>query len=421
VSQTYLELIERQPRRRLFLLLNLWAGSFYCFIAFYFGFWPAVPGSMFATVDAQTYQEVAEWLYGVKAETTYAALRPYFYPLLLGGQYLGGVYAIWLMQFLGWLATLNLMGLSAFRLTGRTGAGASLFILFSVNVSLIALTFHALTESVAVCLTTGWVFLWVRRRPAAWRWPDMASLVAIMAILLVIKPLYQLHLFLCLVVAVGWAFWRGQNTARTWASLALALGPVFIQLGLMFSLYQTVSLSKIGGGTLREYYFSKVYMRVEGLPDLEDARRAVSDYPTPRMITYLGQAPLTASLVFGENMAINFLSRSNLVERSRHYYLFLYSAATNFVYSLAHLLFLPAVWRALRAGPLERRLQLGLPYLFFILVAVSSGLSFFQGDRLIIVAMPFWAIVYAQLVFVTTLRKGDSYSNEPVVGYLDPE
>jgi uncharacterized membrane protein YhaH (DUF805 family) len=145
-------------------------------------------------------------------------------------------------------------------------------------------------------------------------------------------------------------------------------------------------------------------MNVEKLPDLQAARIQVQDYDTSQMISYLLNNLRTAAVILFENIFRNFLSPSSYVDRNAYWSLFLYTLATNMSYTLLHLMFPPVIYLR-RGDPLNHATKLYLVYIFFVLIAITSGISFFQGDRLIVVAIPLWLTVY--LYSISSIRSLD--------------
>ena len=130
----------------LFVILNLIAILFYFIIAVKFDYFDKLESSIWSVPLTEGYRNVADYIFGgLQGSPPYASeYRPFLYPLILGSfRYLSNsVYAIWFMQFLFWIFSLNLIALSVRVFTKR-----KLLIIISCNRSraIIALSlgFHA--------------------------------------------------------------------------------------------------------------------------------------------------------------------------------------------------------------------------------------------------------------------------------------
>jgi hypothetical protein len=150
---------------RLLLFLNVCALIFYFTIAVRFDYLRHVPALMFSAPDAQGYKAVANWIAGKAAEPPAAlTVRPFLYPLILAaiGRFFSGAterYAIWFAHFVFWLLAINLTAVSVRRLTGRALFLILAFVILAANVSNVAITFHALTESTVLLFLALWILI----------------------------------------------------------------------------------------------------------------------------------------------------------------------------------------------------------------------------------------------------------------------
>jgi hypothetical protein len=398
----YLADLQKQNKTRLFLILNGLALSVYFFIALKFGYLQNLGELMFWSNDANKYKEIADWVFGLKTSSTYIALIPLFYPLLLGVMSLGGVYLIWFVQFAFWLVSINLIAYRIGQFTGRNLFSVIAFVIFSVNISLITLTFHALTETLVLFLSSLWLFVFFGNN-SRFNLKELFILTLLLSLLAVTKPVYQLHLGLFLMVVLAITVFRRVNVIGTLVVLVLALIPVIIQLSIMANLYHSFGLSKLSGRTMKDYYFSKVYMQVEKLPTIEAARQQVIDYDDKQIRHYLYEHPRQSATVFVETVVRNMVSGSNFIDRTKYYNFFLFTVFTNLIYFCIHIILLPVTIRTML---FEKgvNLQVGFSYIFFLLILFGAGFSFFQGDRLIVTSLPLWLITYAYVQVGTTKK-----------------
>jgi hypothetical protein len=64
------------------------------------------------------------------------------------------------------------------------------------------------------------------------------------------------------------------------------------------------------------------------------------------------------------------------------------------VYLVIHFLFLPFIALIILVKRGALALKVSFLYLFFMLIIISSGISFDEGDRLTVTALPLWLAVY---------------------------
>ena len=121
------------------------------------------PGQFFlSTSDAREYYHLSLGLFGFHDHLGLMEPRPFFYPVLLGLNLVLGEFAVLVSQVLLWFLSGNLIFLGLQRLTGKTSWAIAGLAVYSVNLTLLILTFHALTETVVVFLTSLFVFLTYR-------------------------------------------------------------------------------------------------------------------------------------------------------------------------------------------------------------------------------------------------------------------
>jgi hypothetical protein len=376
--------------------LNVFAAALYAFVAVRLGFFGHVGASLFWSPDSHSYKEVADWLFGGpnSIETMH---RPFFYPLLFGSfQRLGGDWGIWALNLLCWLSTLNLAAAAAWRITGRLAAGAVVFLLVATNISIIVLTFQALTEPLVLLLESLWIagLAWTTLPPSRPR--DFAALLLPITLLAVVKPSYQLEVVIGLVLLAITLVRTSGRRLRTAATVVACCLPLAVQLTLNLTANHFFGLSSTGELEFRDYYVAQVYAEVKGLPlDLTQARADVASLTTSEMVKYLVDHREKSVAVLFENLHGNLTSPSPFIDSSNNPTLASAVQQTNRAYLRVHLVFLPivalALWR-------RRNVRLLLLYVFAAILILYPSLIYDQGDRYINMAMPFWSVAYVVAV-----------------------
>jgi hypothetical protein len=119
---------------------------------------------MFFSADSKGYLEVSNWIFSGE-ETNYLIKRPLLYPLVVGLPHqLFGIYGIWGIQALCWLSTVNFLFFGVKKWTGKSSISWLVAVLFLLNFSLMALTFHAITEIVTTTLLAYFFYFIVSNR-----------------------------------------------------------------------------------------------------------------------------------------------------------------------------------------------------------------------------------------------------------------
>jgi hypothetical protein len=377
---------------RMLLFLNVCALAFYFAIAVGFSYLRHVPDLMFSTPDAQGYKAVADWIAGKAAEPPAAlTVRPFLYPLILAaiGRCFSGAtecYAIWFTHLVFWLLAINLTAVSVWRITGRALFPILTFVILAANVSSVAITFHALTESTVFLFLALWIYTYSAHQQPNLGEARLFILTVLLSLLTVVKPAYEMYL----ATFVLWILLRHVWSFKRTLWLLTALSPVAVQLLIMHAYAGTIGLSRISDVTLNFYYVSAVYADVNRT-SIEAAQMAVREYGAAQVVQFLYQHLVVAATVYLRAVVYgNMLQGSNLVT---HAGLHRFTELTNAAYSYCHALAAPVTLYVL-ARNRSVLTKVGLMYAFAWMTIGGSGISFWQGDRLVAPSLPLWVTSY---------------------------
>lgn len=385
--------VERLDRRVLFLALNLFALAGFFFVAFRYNYLhPDNMGRlMFSTPDTRTYKEIAEWLSGsIATPPVSTRLVPFLYPLFLASvwQVTRNPYVFWAVQFLLWLASVNLVALAVFRLTKRHLLLVIAFCVMALNVSAIVLTFYAMTETMSIFLWSLWLALLSRtnlRDPAP---RHVVLSTFLLSLLTVVKTIFQLHLLVYLALV----FRQGGRHAKRYLGVGIALLPVVIQVTVNLYLNGVPGVSNITEYTVTKYLLPQVHSSRYAV-SLEQARSLFTHYDAAQSIAYLAQDPISSAAAFLRNVGENVTGASEYISSYEKPYVF--TRVTNVAYLIVQLLLLPAiVYFILRKQhPIASAIRLA--YSFSLIIILTTGIVFNEGDRLVMTALPLWVFIYA--------------------------
>jgi hypothetical protein len=378
---------------RIVVALYGFAVFFYVIVGLRSGNLTHLGSTVFSSVDAGTYRQVADWIYGSGPKTAAVAQRPFLYPVILGlADRVGGPGAVWFLNFLLWLAAINITSLAVQRFVQRTWAAVLVFLLMATNISLIVLTFHALAETLAVALLAAWALgltlLSKRIEPVQAVWALLP-----LTLLVVVKPEFELLLVLMVLVVVVLSA-RSRQRAVLVGVIAVCLVPVSVQLGLMATVNHYMGLSVVGDDTIRYYFMARLYASIAHSSDILGQRQVTGGLTTGAMLRVIGSHPLQTVVVLGSTLRENLLSGSNFVGGSNPT-LGKAIVLTNYVYAAALVVMVPlatlAIWT-------RRDGRLILLCAGILNVLLSGSLSFWQGDRLTVIALPLLLVALALAV-----------------------
>jgi len=365
------------------IILNLIALISYLLVSWASGSARHVFSEVFSRPDSVEYRAVADWIYGARASADASAWRPFLYPVLLGlAQRVGGLLGIWFLNVALWLIALNVAYAATYRFVKSNWAAAVVFVLLATNISLILLTFEGLTEITVVALLTVWVYglSHLTRRPSA---SQVAWALIPVSLLVVVKPEFEFLLAVMVVVLLV-GIVRGPARGLSMLVLALCLIPIAIQLAINIHFNGYFGISNIGEKAIRGYFLSRLDVAIGQSIDVDAARLKlvdISNFEAARLVlNHFGDAVA----VFASTLFENLVAGSNFLIHG-HTLLARVIVATNVSYFVLLLASIPivvvAVWRA-RDG------RLALLCVALLNIYVSGGLTFSQGDRITIVALP---------------------------------
>jgi len=382
----------------LFVVLNLIAILFYIFFAVKFNYLDKLESTIWSVPLTEGYRNVADYLFdGLQGSPPYASeYRPFLYPLILGScrYFSNNAYAVWFMQFIFWILSLNLTALSVRGLTKRRLFIIITFVIFAANISIIALTFKAVTVTTIIFLLSLWIFLFMKYDISNLGLTSVFLLTFVLSLLAVIKPVFQLHLLLFLL----YVFFKHIRRLKIYPVILIALIPVIMQLSFMVAVHNVFSLSTISEITFKRYLAAKVYAIVEhnslDSKSIDQARSKTHNSDYWKLFKYFYKHPYHASVAYLQNVIIeNMLVPSHFAGD-----LMDFTRKTNTFFFYLHFIFFPLLIYTLFAARNDLSFKMVFLYVFFMLIIITAGISFWQGDRLTIVSLPLWLIVYTYVL-----------------------
>jgi len=361
---------------------------------------------MYSTPDSITYLSVAHWLEsGIETENT--EYRPILYPLLiLISSKVSGVYGIWFLQFLFWLFTVNLTFQSVYNLTENYFCGYVSTILIASNFSLIALTLHALTEVATAFLLSVLIFFISNNYKKYRELFFIHGILAVLVLLTILKPVFLIPLLVALFIILPLGYIKNYIVDPIKILiLFFILLPFFTQLAIMKVKYNSFSVSKIGEKTFTNYLFARGLGKIEKINRTKSIKKANS-FSGKEKLNYLIANKKIYFLTYFSNLKNNIKSYPTFLSYPKgfvHVPFRNYMIYVNTIYYYIHMMFiLPIIYLLylfFKKNDYDNLIVLlimaGLSYYYIL----ATGVSFWQGDRLVLPSIAIWVCLYLFTIF----------------------
>lgn len=366
---------------------------------------------MFQSQDATTYNDVAKWIRdGTDSYST--AIRPVLYPLVIFiGSTIAGVYGIWLLHVLMWLLTINFAFLSVRKLTAsNTYAYIAAFVIMT-NLSLLVLTLHALTEVTTTFLLSAVILFVVKNVHQYKEVYFIHGSIFFLVLLTILKPVFSIPLNIMLFLVLPLCYFKKAFTSfKPILTLAIILLPLVIQIGIVKQKYGQAKVSLISDITLTQYLLAQGIEQIQGTSRIESIEKAnaMSD---DEQRTYLLTHKWQYVKLFATNLKNNVSGNPNFLYTPKgvaHHKMGQFMKWYNRVAVRLHiLLLLPtlilfiAFIKKKNYEELIILLMIGGVSIYYMFV---TGISFWQGDRLVLPAIAAWAVLYPFMIFKLVQR-----------------
>ena len=323
-------------------------------------------------------------------------------------------YVLWFMQFLFWLGSLNFILMSIRHLTYQKLYIILSFILFVSSISIIALTFRAITESMVIFLISLWVYLFIKFDLDNLSPPKIFILTFILSLLTILKPIFQIQLAIYLIYVA----YQHYRSLKIIVIVFIAITPVLLQLLFMAEFHGVLSLSKIGDITFKRYLAAKVYaisqynsVQNQYILEAREWTHRVSYFD---ILKFFIKHPRPTAIAFIQNVITeNLLSASQYAGSLNGI-----TRMLNTIYFCLHFLFFPTTLYVIFRSTYDTKWKISYLYLWFIIIVLSSGIAFWAGDRYLSTTLPLWLIVYvcvsSSLVSNAKHEHGYSFKMMPI-------
>jgi len=390
---------------------------------------------LFSTYDSKGYRTLANFYSFGDEEPPGASLirlRPFVYPCFLALQRLIGTAVFQILQIILNLLTVYLLYKTALLVTDRRWLSTVCAGLLAVTPTFSFIAYHALAESLGMFLCT--LFLYTGCYAYLNRHIRYLFVGGFALSLLVCTKPVVLPFFLVFGVVTSILLLRSRAPKHAGYLITLLAAPLLVQLSITSILAGVPTISTAGPANFSGRFFPVVYGFAEhdrflgySSPEASTAR---SICPTEdSRLKYVICHPAatlraTGHLLVNEHIlatsAYVSLPRdlqqspepaSNLVGR--------FSKGLNRVFLAFHILFavMLAYVYLFRRRSFEHSGPVAVLYLFALSLLLPSVLTYWQGDRLVLLAQPVWLLTYGCLVVGLLDRRTatSNHGNNPVL------
>lgn len=396
-------MIQFLKRRTDLIIVSLLATIFYIILLNFIGI-DVSEEVMFSTTDGNSYLEVKHWI-ETGEYTVYIGVRPFLYPLLISiATFVGGFKGIWILQFILWLLSVNFLYVSIVRLTERKFLGYLGAAVFVSNISLISLTLHALTEVTTTFLLSVFLLHLVSHKKKLTAIRFVHGSILILGLLTVVRPMFLLPLLGLLGLLPFIKFKSYYNKPSNIIWLGMVLLPVFIQMGILKWNYDEVGISLRSSDTV-DFYLMAQTMQQEKNIEINVAREIITEMSHSERREYklnhfgLMRTSLVKNIednIKGDSYLLiyrpkieNFELRKIMIDMNEKYY------QIHKTFILALLIYTFFLLMKRNWDELILIWSLVVLPLYYI---IASGVSFWQGDRLVVPAMVMWIAAYILII-----------------------
>ena len=359
--------------------------------------------------DQQEYLHVANVLLGRETEvvTHIFELRPFFFPLYLGLTLSVSPMFYLCAQLLCLIIAVFLLVKTVFKLCG-SGLYVFIAMLFTLSsATLLMAPYQAMSESLCVLFISAFVYFYISYFTSGEKFYLLAYALFALTIAVCIKGIFLP--FLCVFLIVHLVRKELFPSSKSAFIVILAFSPIIIQLGITQSILGSPTISKAGTYNFSSRYFPGIYGVAEfgqfAHYNSEEAEKARQEYPEiTAQIGYLFEHPAawatTTWSLWKHNYErggewLYFPDQSIQVTPKQHLF-WKTSARIDTGIMWLHIIMMPlaVVIIAFKMNSLGHSPWLPMLMLLQLSIFLLSVLVYYQGDRIVLVTLPVFAVAY---------------------------
>lgn len=336
-------------------------------------------------------------------------IRPFLFPLFLGLYRLIGIAGMQLLHLAMNAASLGLLYVSIKKFTGRPRLAALCTTLLAVTPSFTLIAFHALSEPLSLFLICVFITITINHFQEQCR-ESLYLAGFVVSLLVCVRPI-ALPFWVVMMIYIGIIWLRDHR--RAVGELLLPLSPIVCQVVISMLVIAPGTAASAGGTVFSSWYFPVVYGQKEygrfvGRKSPE-AQEALASYPSMTeklryvLENYRVSIRTYLILLLGDSLMAgsNYVS-IGIPEGDRNapllHYLRTWSVLLNRLVTVTHAAMLATMILWLFLVKRAPHSQAGITfYLFAVLLIAPAGLTYWQGDRHVLITAPLWLAAYGGL------------------------
>ncbi len=367
----------------------------------------------FDTIDASSFRILGEFYAGVADQRPVdelIAMRPWVYPLFIGTvDRIAGIWGLIVIQLL-----LNVITLVALHLAIRRLTSSWLFawlgtVFVALTPSFTLLAWRGLSESLALALASLVILAFSASETLSYR--RIGFVLLSLGVLATTRGIFVPLWITAVLAALVWVVIHRDWSRLAW--VAPSFVPIAIQLLLSYSLLGQPGLASTGRYNIDGRFFPLVWGHAElGEPVWHSDSLAVlvrQEHPhLSQQLGYLVSHLPTTIRVYGDLLLNDHLTANTSFTRTPRlevmqgqrwwqWQIEYFSRWMNIAFAVTHVLILGALVFMLVRRRLPHWRVLALCGAAALLI-LPAPLTYWQGDRIIIAAMPFWIVAYAVML-----------------------
>lgn len=359
---------------------------------------------MFMTPDSQEYLETGTEFIDFSA-IGFSETRPFLYPFALKlFNSIGGHCLVWIVQLFLWILSVNLIFVALKKILKNIVLYWLGSVLYAANLSLLALTFHGLTEVSTAFLLCVLIYQVSSSLDKIFNPNGLTKIYFNFVLLTLVKPLFFIPTLVLLIILLTVYARNHLFTKRQTSILLIFSLPLIFQLTVMKVKYDDFTVSKISSLTFERYFLTQG-IELKEKCSREEALEIAHKMDNSEMKEYLLNNFNTYSEVYASNLSFNLNGYPQYLDmhptfKNKQLLNFMISYNSWIDWLFYKCLIILGIFSAIALFKNQFYTHLGIVAiaLLYYFCVFSSAISSYQGDRLIVFALPLTIVFYLYLL-----------------------
>lgn len=399
---------------KLYFFLNIILISFY-FLVISNVKYDISEATMFFAPDARQYLNTSTEFFDFSAQGD-SLTRPFFYPLIiLLTQQIFGVISLWFFQFLCWILSINLLFISIRKLSKYRIISWMALMLVTINVSFIVFTLNGLTEILTVFLLS--CMIYKLAGGSLENSKGSTFNLGLMALLTVTRPVFFYPFIGYLIYHIYRFLIKDKISLNKLLFLFVAVAPVLFQLTLMKVKYDKFKISDIDTITLNDYLLAQTVREIKPGIEYDASIHEAREIADKKEFIWENKGLILKLFIQNINESLEGYPSLFFIKEYEQVKVGKLMAMVNKIYYWLHFLFfIPIIISVFWLYKKEKGSKGIVIFLYavFLYSVFTCGITFFQGDRILMGGLTLWIFVYAITTdkFVSIIRAKNPFKKD---------